>query len=141
MSKFYININHHMWRMRRWGTNLSIEASPDDARRMTSRCASIALGSHDHGLEIDELTKMGLLVTLSNITASRRDQEHVGHIRLLSRVDEFNCDVVLLLVSRRDQAHGIATRLLESLDHVALATRLVWNNYSPYDLTRQYNFH
>ena len=106
-------------------TYLSVEASTNDRRRLAGGGASIALGSHDQTLQVDELSQMRLLFALGDVGAGRRDEEHIRHVRLLRGSDELNRDVVLVLVSRRNHADGVAARFGERLDHLTDATGLM----------------
>lgn len=104
---------------------LSVEASADDARGVTELNTGVALGGQDHGLNVDELAQTGLLLALGVVAAGRRNKQHVLDTGLLGGLAQLDGDVKLVLVGGRDHADGVAAHLLEHLDHLAHAARVV----------------
>lgn len=92
---------------------------------MASDHISIALGRQKHGLELDELAQARLLLRVGVVAAGRADEADVLHLGLLGRADELEGDVALVLVGGRNQAEGVAARVLKGLSRVALAAGLV----------------
>lgn len=96
----------------------------------------IALCHKNLGLELDEFTKTRLFILLREITTGRAHEENILHTSLLGSLDELHRDVEFVLVGRWDEADGVAFSLLESLDHVPDATRLVWDDRAAQLLNR-----
>lgn len=104
---------------------LGVETSANDAGRVAQLDARVAFGAQDDVLNVNELAQTGLLVPLGVVAAGSRDEQHVLDAGLLGGLAQLDGDVDLVLVGGRDHADGVTADLLEGLDHLALAARVV----------------
>lgn len=104
---------------------LGVETSADDTGRVAQLDARVAFGAQDNVLNVDELAQTGLLFSLGIVAAGSRDEQHVLDFGLLGGLAQLDSDVDLVLVGGRDHTDCVAANLLKSLDHLALAARVV----------------
>lgn len=96
---------------------------------MSRRSRRIALSFHDQSLKVNKFPKTRLPAWIRIIAGRSTDEAHVGYARFLRPINQFSADVVLVLMRRRDKAHGIATGVLQGFGDVPNATGLVRDDF------------
>jgi hypothetical protein len=96
---------------------------------MAKRSFRVSFGRKDRALYVNKLSQTRLSLAVGIITASRADEENIGYACFLGSICKLHGDVKLVAMSGRNQADGVASNLLESLDHEAFAAWLMMNDF------------